>query len=610
MFLRLRILLLFFVGTLFQFIPDNANAQSELSLDYDQTAEFFIEQVGNAQESSYSEVIAYYEEELRKRASVYLKIQKCTFIDKVFFNEDEYYNPKFEEFETCLEELKSNYSNSVEAVIYYHFHQYEESSITILEEIVDSLNQTESELPYNIWMAYKDLANHYSDENPGLTISYAKDAMKSNESEDLSILIAKQYVKINEKASAERVLIDNVDSTAIDYNEYERAELLEELGNYELAYQIYLRLNEDWDNQSEIGRVLKVLGRTDEARKYLREASNNNWNKRKALEEIFLFDLEYSSIDSLEVSYNEMRDQGFWADPFGIYRAKMFSEKGIIDFRGRDLLPFFSFIVLILICLVIPYLWIVPIHSFGKWRNDHGVIRTPFDQRWDLKHFWYISSLFLMVSFLTEILFNYSEFVASFNDEFIEENINRLVLAKTFVLSDIILIAGTFILFKKKDFSYFLGERGDIGKNIGLGIAFYILLRIVFGISTFFSGSDTSAGLQGVSIIEESIFGVTENYGSFVAFFAVVIVAPIIEEIQFRGIMLGSASKYIPFWAANIIQSLFFVAAHDNYSLFIFYFCFGMFTGYLRKKTGSYVAPIALHMVNNFIAFFAIILSA
>jgi membrane protease YdiL (CAAX protease family) len=35
-----------------------------------------------------------------------------------------------------------------------------------------------------------------------------------------------------------------------------------------------------------------------------------------------------------------------------------------------------------------------------------------------------------------------------------------------------------------------------------------------------------------------------------------------------------------------------------------------MFTGYLRKKTGSYVAPIALHMINNFIAFFAIILSA
>lgn len=243
---RLRVLLFFLGCAILQFIPDNLIAQSELGLNYDQTAEFFIERVSNAQESSYSEVIAYYEKELRKKDSAALKIQQCTFIDKVFFNEDEYYNPKYGEFETCLEELKNNYSNSVEAVIYYHFHQYEESSIVKLEQVVDSLNESGATLPYNIWMAYKDLANHYTDDNPGLAISYAKDAMKANSSEDLSILIAKQYLKIDEKTSAERILIDNVDSTAFDYNEYERAELLEELGNYESAYEIYLRLNDDW----------------------------------------------------------------------------------------------------------------------------------------------------------------------------------------------------------------------------------------------------------------------------------------------------------------------------------------------------------------------------
>lgn len=608
MFSRLRVLLFFLACTILQFIPDNLIAQSELGLNYDQTAEFFIERVSNAQESSYSEVIAYYEKELRKKDSAALKIQQCTFIDKVFFNEDEYYNPKYEEFETCLEELKNRYSNSVEAVIYYHFHQYDESSIVKLEQVVDSLNEIGATLPYNIWMAYKDLANHYTDDNPGLAISYAKDAMNANSSEDLSILIAKQYLKIDEKTSAERILIDNVDSTAFDYNEYERAELLEELGNYESAYQIYLRLNDDWDNQSEIGRVLKILGRTDEAREYLREAAGNDWNKRKALEEVFLFDLEYSSPDSLVVSYNEMRDYGFWADPFGVYKAKMIFEKGVTSFKFRDVIPIFSFIVLILICVLIPYLWILPIYSFGKWRNDQGIIRVPFDQRWDLKHFWYLSSLFLAVSFFSEILFNYSEFIASFNDEFIEENINRFVLAKTVVFSDIILVAGTFLLFRKKDFSYFLGDTNSIGKNIGLGIAFFVLLRIVFVVSSLFTGTGSSAGLQGVSLIEESILGVTENYGSFVAFFIVVIIAPVLEEIQFRGIMLGSASKYIPFWVANVLQSLLFVMAHDNYSLFIFYFCFGMFTGYLRKKTGSYVAPIALHMLNNFLAFFAMTL--
>tara|TARA_R110000868_G_scaffold410693_7_gene699911 strand:+ start:3201 stop:5030 length:1830 start_codon:yes stop_codon:yes gene_type:complete len=603
-----RIPICFIAYLIFQGVLYPVFAQSELELNYEQTAEYFIERVSNAQESSYQEVIDFYSDLLFKKRSVKLKIQQCTFIDKVFFNEDEYYNPKFEEFGACLDELKREYTKYPEASIYYLYNQYGDSSIVQIEELSDSLKKLDKELPNNIWMAYSKLANHYSGTDSRLAISYGLDAMRTNDKEDLSVLIAKHYLKVDEKIKAKEILSENIDTSSTSYNEYQKAELFEELECYKEAYEIYLRLNNEWNNKSEIGRVLKKIGRIKEARKYLIEASESEWNNRKSLEEIFLFDLEYSSGDSVLISYNEMRNEGFWADPFGIYKARMIIEKGAFGFKFRDVIPFFSFIILILICITIPYLLVVPVYSFGKWKQDQGAIPKIFDDRWDLKHFWYITSLFLLVSFLAEILFNYSDFISSWNDEFVEEKLDRLYLAKTVLFSDIFLIIGTFILFRKKDWNYFWYGESSIGKNIGFGIVFYFLLRIVYLINaTIFDLNNTGSGMA-ASLIEEAILGLIDNYGIFSAFLTLVIIAPILEEIQFRGIMLGSASKYIPFWASNILQSLLFVAVHDNYSLSIFYFCFGMFTGYLRKKTGSYVAPITLHMINNLIAFFVILL--
>lgn len=216
--------------------------------------------------------------------------------------------------------------------------------------------------------------------------------------------------------------------------------------------------------------------------------------------------------------------------------------------------------------------------------------------------------MFLIVSFLAEILFSYSDFIASWNDEFVEEKLDRLYLARTVIFSDVILVIGTFLLFKRKDWDYLWKGENPIGKDIGLGIAFYFVVRIIYLINVAIFGSDNIGSGMATSLIEEAILGVIENYGSFAAFLTLVIIAPVLEEIQFRGIMLGSASKYIPFWGANILQSVLFVAVHDNYSLFLFYFCFGMLAGYLRKNTGNYIAPISLHMINNLLAYFVILL--
>ncbi len=80
---------------------------------------------------------------------------------------------------------------------------------------------------------------------------------------------------------------------------------------------------------------------------------------------------------------------------------------------------------------------------------------------------------------------------------------------------------------------------------------------------------------------------------------SVVIIAPIYEEVIFRGIMLkGMASKMNPILAI-IISSLFFAILHMNIPQGINAFLLGIVIGSIYLNTGSIYLSIFAHFVNN-----------
>ena len=588
----------------------------EIEASQKNSSEEYIKVVRNGQNAIYEDVIRAYDQEINQNrySSLETNIEKCRFIEHVFFNEEEYYNPKQDDFDNCLEELREKHPTNPQVAIYYYLNQYEDSATVILEGLVDSLLLLDKDkIPSNIWEAQSNLAYHYSyqDNKEQLSIAYAKDAMSYNDTLDLSSIVAEQYYSSGELDKASSILIQYLDSTKTT-NYYQKASLFSKLENYEMAYWLYKQLSEsdeDWDLSSELGDVLVKLERFEEARPYLMKASENIWGARQNLEKLFLFDIKYSEADTALSTYNLMREQGFWSDPFGMHKIRLVVERGLVGFKFRDLLPIFSFTMLLIFSIALPYLWITPIYAFRKWRDEKGYKLSSYtlSGRWDLKHFWYLCSLFILVSFLAEIFTSYPSFLATMNDEYIAEgSIPGIELANSLLLFDLLMVLGIFFVVKVKDIKLFLGRKNDAVTNIMLGIGYMFILKFIYGISSYLMGDgDLSGG--SASLLEDSIVAVIDNYGALVAFFSVVIIAPIIEEIEFRGIMLGSMNKYIPFWVANAIQSILFVLVHDDLSLFVFYFAFGMLTGYLRKKTGSFVAPVVLHMLNNLIAFFAIL---
>ena len=89
-------------------------------------------------------------------------------------------------------------------------------------------------------------------------------------------------------------------------------------------------------------------------------------------------------------------------------------------------------------------------------------------------------------------------------------------------------------------------------------------------------------------------------------FISVVVVAPLIEEFLFRGFLYSQLRRsFLRDWGAVAVSSLVWTAIHFQYEVGIlfFLFLFGLFLGYFRIKYNSLLIPVALHALNNLIAF-------
>lgn len=78
-----------------------------------------------------------------------------------------------------------------------------------------------------------------------------------------------------------------------------------------------------------------------------------------------------------------------------------------------------------------------------------------------------------------------------------------------------------------------------------------------------------------------------------------VILAPIGEELVFRGLTLRCARRVFPFWLANIMQAILFGIFHMNMIQGCYAAALGLILGYVCEKGGSIYYSIMLHFLFN-----------
>lgn len=84
-----------------------------------------------------------------------------------------------------------------------------------------------------------------------------------------------------------------------------------------------------------------------------------------------------------------------------------------------------------------------------------------------------------------------------------------------------------------------------------------------------------------------------------ILFVAIAGIAPLLEEILFRGLVQNALVKKLPAWAAILGASAIFGAVHMDYHAFPALMMMGAVFGTLYHKTGSLRVNIVAHMINN-----------
>ncbi|MBQ6375884.1 CPBP family intramembrane metalloprotease [Candidatus Saccharibacteria bacterium] len=105
--------------------------------------------------------------------------------------------------------------------------------------------------------------------------------------------------------------------------------------------------------------------------------------------------------------------------------------------------------------------------------------------------------------------------------------------------------------------------------------------------------------------VQETGFSIYMNGGErIMAFFVLVVVAPVMEEIIFRGWLYGKLRSRMGAVAAVLIASLVFGVMHFQWNVGVNVFALSVVLCVMREVTGTIYAGILAHMIKNGVAFY------
>ena len=182
----------------------------------------------------------------------------------------------------------------------------------------------------------------------------------------------------------------------------------------------------------------------------------------------------------------------------------------------------------------------------------------------------------------------------------------NVVLAISYVVAVALIILPPWYLMKSKVGKDGLGLRGlptwtdillaPIGYIASMAATMAVLLVIQAFVPSF-----NLQETQDVGFRMESLYS---NADKMVAFAALVILAPIAEELIFRGYLYGKLRTRLSAIPAIILVSVLFGFMHGQWNVGIVVGVMSIFLCIARELTGTIYAGILMHMIRNGLAFY------
>jgi membrane protease YdiL (CAAX protease family) len=176
-----------------------------------------------------------------------------------------------------------------------------------------------------------------------------------------------------------------------------------------------------------------------------------------------------------------------------------------------------------------------------------------------------------------------------------------------FSIQELILLIPLVYFLKTKKISYqeLKLNKFKIGQAIKLiffgFVAFMLINQAITFVSDYFSISIPGYGTQEQRL---PLFG-QDPLSIPVSFFILVLLAPLVEELLFRGFIYTKLRNSRKASSSIIISAAIFAGFHLEPEIFLPLFILGCIIGYIYEKSGSLWVPILFHLINNGLAFAA-----
>jgi membrane protease YdiL (CAAX protease family) len=132
---------------------------------------------------------------------------------------------------------------------------------------------------------------------------------------------------------------------------------------------------------------------------------------------------------------------------------------------------------------------------------------------------------------------------------------------------------------------------------IGVGALILIRVGLVVQLVVTHQTKHIQAGFEHFDVVTQSSTMTAVGVG--LAVVAMVIVAPIVEEMVFRGLLFGALASRLGILASALITALLFGAVHGDPVLFPSLAALGFVATLAYAATGNLTVAIALHAINN-----------
>ena len=576
--------------------------------------EIFLEKIANSGEAVYREAIREYNAYLDKFPNdLSVFIEKCKFIMYALYDDYEEYNPNQAELDSCLTLLTEKFPDHPDVLLFQVSYLYGEE----LEEVCTNAEISIEVSPEkwssaNLAELYKAMSDqYYYDSDYAEALTFMEKAISNNQEYEYSLEYARILVELERNTEAIRILKSARDTISEPWHLMQKANMLLELKAFSDALELYERIEQIdsmYIDNSTIAASLSGVGEYETARKYLAADTLYEWNRYSALRSLLAHDFQHGDGAQCLATYNAFRDLGYMVDPFGLYRLKLLFLHPFQPWSFRDFLPFIPLILLIVILIAVPYIWILPVYFIGhrkRWLSSKKSYPSP----WGLKAFWIVSAGYLIASLFSFIaepdglypIINSQHF---YDDTAItEKSLGYIDL----IFTSIMALLGAVAMYKVNP-RILLSSKWVIGNSILVGLGAMLAFRIFS--TLYVSGllglgvsiDDIATGLSNILLASrqdiEALISVCGNGG---AFLLIGILAPLYEEIIFRGVILDSCQKYLNFTTANIFQSALFAAIHMSLYSFPLFFLFGMIAGLMRRESDGLLPGIVFHATNNII---------